>query len=292
MLFTQDFGRDREVAIWIEQIAGVAVAMLLVTQVDLSQPRVDAGWRHFAQRFVQPVACLGVATETAGGSSDVQGPGPWDQSATTPQAALLQRNGIEHRGRNIRTLRRDLVGRRRYLLCPGERGSGDRGGQNCNQACIAVHCLCHSPPICRTTAGRSLQAQRQPAACIMVEGDGAATNTGGVNPGTLGPIADAGIILAAADHVEVEFGPGGLQLLDKLAAWGTTVLDEYGQPVRIARHAGSAGSLAGPRQADALHARMQALPGSVISTLVSQCFLDTLRFDLNLQFGVAPALFI
>lgn len=155
MLFTQDFGRDREVAIWIEQIAGVAVAMLLVTQVDLSQPRVDAGWRHFAQRFVQPVACLGVATETAGGSSDVQGPGPWDQSATTPQAALLQRNGIEHRGRNIRTLRRDLVGRRRYLLCPGERGSGDRGGQNCNQACIAVHCLCHSPPICRTTAGRS-----------------------------------------------------------------------------------------------------------------------------------------
>ncbi len=69
--------------------------------VDLSQPRVDAGWRHFAQRFVQPVACLGVATETAGGSSDVQGPramGPVGHHAASrsPAAQRHRAPGTEY----------------------------------------------------------------------------------------------------------------------------------------------------------------------------------------------------
>jgi 2-methylcitrate dehydratase PrpD len=46
---------------------------------------------------------------------------------------------------------------------------------------------------------------------------------------TLGPVADARVVLAAADHVQVELGAGGLQALHELPAGRAAVLDEHGR---------------------------------------------------------------
>ena len=45
-------------------------------------------------------------------------------------------------------------------------------------------------------------------------------------------------------------------------------------------------------QGDALHARVQTLPGGVVGPLVCQRLFDAAGFNLNLQLGIAVAFFL
>jgi hypothetical protein len=47
VLLPQNRGGDRKVEVGIEQVAGVTIVALLVAQVDLAQPCVDAGRRRY-----------------------------------------------------------------------------------------------------------------------------------------------------------------------------------------------------------------------------------------------------
>src|SRR5690606_22302117 len=53
VLLAQNRRGHCQVAVGVEQLAGLAVAVPLVAQVDLSQAAVDAGRRHFAQGLTQ-----------------------------------------------------------------------------------------------------------------------------------------------------------------------------------------------------------------------------------------------
>src|SRR6218665_346745 len=65
VLLAWDVGGDAEVAIRVQQVAGLPVAVPLVAQVDLAQAGVDAGGRRFAQGLVQSGAGLGAGGEAA-----------------------------------------------------------------------------------------------------------------------------------------------------------------------------------------------------------------------------------
>src|SRR5690606_37497667 len=53
MLFKQNLRGDTQVAVWVQQLAGFLIAMLLITDVDLCQPGIDLGGSELLQRPFQ-----------------------------------------------------------------------------------------------------------------------------------------------------------------------------------------------------------------------------------------------
>src|SRR3546814_17248804 len=80
--------------------------------------------------------------------------------------------------------------------------------------------------------------QGQPAPAVVVERDAAAAHARRIDVRALGPVADARVVLSAADHVQVEFGARRLQALHELAAGRAAVLAEHCRAAGPARGAG------------------------------------------------------
>ena len=123
----------------------------------------------------------------------------------------------------------------------------------------------------------------------MVERDGARAHAAGVDASLRRPLADAGVVLAATDHVEIEGGAGRLQLARALLARRTLGLHENRQPART--------PVAGARRLHARHvhallARIEPLPGGVVGPLVGQRLAHALRFRLHLQLRIAVAFLV
>ena len=118
VLLLQDFRGDGEVAVWVEQIAGMLVAVRVVAEVDLARGRRRCDWPACGRA---PGGCPrrprrgGVARGAAG---DVERPRPGDQAprsrrrspAAPPRTAPA---------RGCLPLGGELVGRRRHLLAEG-----------------------------------------------------------------------------------------------------------------------------------------------------------------------------
>src|SRR6218665_683074 len=119
VLLLQNLGGDRQVAIWVKQIAGVGEAVLVVPKVDLSQARVDARVRRGAHRLLRAGAGVGAGGEAAWLPGDVERPGPRHEPPIAPNPALLQGHGVEHGRGNARALCGELVGRWRNLMGMG-----------------------------------------------------------------------------------------------------------------------------------------------------------------------------
>mmetsp|Transcript_26306 Transcript_26306/g.62436 ORF Transcript_26306/g.62436 Transcript_26306/m.62436 type:complete len:519 (-) Transcript_26306:867-2423(-) len=123
----------------------------------------------------------------------------------------------------------------------------------------------------------------------MVERDGARAHAAGVDAGLRRPLADAGVLLAAADHVEVEGGAGRLQLAHALLARRALGLHENRQPARApvagARHLRTG-------HVHALLSRIEPLPRRVVGPLVRQRLAHALRFRLHLQLCIAVAFLV
>lgn len=133
------------------------------------------------------------------------------------------------------------------------------------------------------------QTQRQPAATVVVERDRAAAHARRIDLRALGPLADARVVLAAADHVQVELGVRRLQTLHDLGTRRAAVPDEHGGTT-AAGHRTAARQRIG--QIHPLGVGMQALPGFVVGSLIRQQLFHAARFDLHLQFGIAPSLLV
>ena len=58
VLFAQDFRSYGEVAVWVQQLAGLRVATRVVAEIDLAEAGVDAIGRRVGERTVQPSAGL------------------------------------------------------------------------------------------------------------------------------------------------------------------------------------------------------------------------------------------
>src|SRR5688500_12368818 len=117
----------------------------------------------------------------------------------------------------------------------------------------------------------------------MVERDGPCLHLRRLDAGFSCPAAQHGVVLPAADHVDIEWLTGTLHLPDAIPARRAVGLDENGDPAA----AGNAAASALLRKVDTLHLRVQALPGRVIGSLVGKQLLHAPCFDLNLQLGVA-----
>ena len=59
VLLLQDFRGDGEVAVWVEQLAGMRVAVRVVAEVDLAEAGVDAVDRRAGERPADAGAGLG-----------------------------------------------------------------------------------------------------------------------------------------------------------------------------------------------------------------------------------------
>src|SRR3546814_11010730 len=73
VLFAQDFRGDGEIAVRVQQLAGLRVAMRVVAEIDLAETGVDAIGRRVGERTVQPRAGLGaggIALRRAGRSEE------------------------------------------------------------------------------------------------------------------------------------------------------------------------------------------------------------------------------
>src|SRR3546814_2954850 len=81
------------------------------SDLDLAQAHVDARVRRGAHRLLQTGAGVGAGRVAARLAGDVEGPRPRDDASVTPDAALLQGHGVEHRRGNARALGGKLVGR-------------------------------------------------------------------------------------------------------------------------------------------------------------------------------------
>ena len=112
VLFAQDFRSDGKVAVGVQQLAGLRVAMRVVAEIDLAQAGVDALGRRVGERPVQPGASVGEGGIALWRAGDVERPRPRDQAPAQPGAALLQGHRIQHPGRHIGAMRRQLIGRR------------------------------------------------------------------------------------------------------------------------------------------------------------------------------------
>ncbi len=132
VLLFQDVGGDAQVVVGVEQIAGLAVAVLLVAEVDLAQAHVDARGGHLAQRLAHARTSLRARGVAARLADDIERPGPRHDAIVPAHAAFLQRHGIEHRRRNAGALGRQLVGGRRNFLgldWPGRQRGGQQHAQ-------------------------------------------------------------------------------------------------------------------------------------------------------------------
>ena len=110
VLLLQDLGSDGEIAIRVEQVARVVVAMLLVAKIDLAKSGVNAAGRCLDKRPAQSCArCSpsGIALALAG---DIERPRPWDQAATQARSTFLQCHCVQHRRWHTRLPRGELIG--------------------------------------------------------------------------------------------------------------------------------------------------------------------------------------
>ena len=167
VLFAQDFRSDGEVAVRVQQLAGLRVAMRVVAEIDLAEAGVDAIGRRVGERTVQPRAGLGAGGVALWRAGDVERPRPGDQAPAQHGAALLQGHRVQHRRRHVCTMRRQLIGRRRHFPRQGgqrpaaggeqQRGAGAADGDAGWPTLPArsTYCRCHWPFTSRTTAGRS-----------------------------------------------------------------------------------------------------------------------------------------
>ncbi len=145
VLLAQDLGGDGQVAVGVEQVAGLGVALRVVAEIDLAESRVDAGCRCAPKCLAQPGAGLGAGGVALRCAGDVECPRPGHQTATHAGAALLQRHGVQDGRGNAGALRGDLIGRRRNFPCPD--GAGQRTGQQREHGAARHYgCRCHWPP--------------------------------------------------------------------------------------------------------------------------------------------------
>ena len=121
VVLAQDGGGEREIPVWVQQLAGVIEAVCLVAGVDLPQPDIDARGRHFPQRAPQVRAGGLAGLESACLAGDIQGPRPGRSPSAQLDAAFLQGHGVQHGGGNAGVVRGQLIGRRRNLPCLGGR---------------------------------------------------------------------------------------------------------------------------------------------------------------------------
>ncbi len=76
VLFPQQAGGDREVAIGLKRFAGAGKALAVITQVDLAESGVDALGVVFGERLKQGQARCLAGGEALGFTGDIEGPGP------------------------------------------------------------------------------------------------------------------------------------------------------------------------------------------------------------------------
>src|SRR5574338_1460312 len=84
VLLQKDVRSDGEIAVRIEQVAGMLVAVRVIAEVHLPEARVDAAGGCVCKRSTQPGAGFGpcgIALRMAG---DVEGPRPRNQAAVQP----------------------------------------------------------------------------------------------------------------------------------------------------------------------------------------------------------------
>lgn len=96
VLFQQNGCSDRKVAVRIEQLAWVVVALRLIPDVDLAETGVDAVGREVDECAPQARAGRDARRVALCSSGDVERPGPRDQPAMQAHAALLQGHGKQH----------------------------------------------------------------------------------------------------------------------------------------------------------------------------------------------------
>ena len=125
----------------------------------------------------------------------------------------------------------------------------------------------------------TLHTDGQPAPRIVVQGDDALPYFVRVYPHPRGPLPNARILLAAADHVEIERSVFGQQLPDLLLAGRAPFFDENRQPYR---RAGTGADTARVSQVNRLECGVQPLPRCIIGPLIGQRFLNAASFGLHL----------
>src|SRR5258708_31434203 len=113
VMFAQDVSGNREIAVRVQQLAGLADTVSLVADVELAEAGVDTSRWHLVQCATQSATSLvarGVAVRSSG---NVQGPRPGNQ--TPPQKATTppQRHPEHHRARDPAPLSRSLPATRR-----------------------------------------------------------------------------------------------------------------------------------------------------------------------------------
>src|SRR3546814_11751064 len=77
VLFAQDFRGDGEIAVRVQQLAGLRVAMRVVAEIDLAETGVDAIVRRVGEGPVHPPAGLGAGGIVLRRSGDEIGKASW-----------------------------------------------------------------------------------------------------------------------------------------------------------------------------------------------------------------------
>src|SRR5258708_28750065 len=91
VLFAQNSRSDREIAIGVQQLTGLAHTVPLVADVELAEADIDAGGWHLLKCTTQSGAGFVARSITVRCPSHVQGPGPGNQVPQQYRATLLQR---------------------------------------------------------------------------------------------------------------------------------------------------------------------------------------------------------
>jgi len=119
VLFKQNLRGDAQVAVWVQQLAGFLIAMLLITDIDLCQPGIDLGGLELLQRPLHGGAGGGAVGKALSLPGHVQRPGPGNVAALKVHAAFLQGDGVQHGDGDACLLCGQLVrgGRRGVGVC-------------------------------------------------------------------------------------------------------------------------------------------------------------------------------
>ncbi|AKK01068.1 hypothetical protein VM99_24505 [Pseudomonas chlororaphis] len=116
VMFTQQRGGHGEISVRIEGFAGAGKALPVITQVGLSESNIDPLGAVVGERLNQGLARRLASDEAIRCSGDIQCPRPGQQPTSHANTTLLQGDGEKNSRRNVCTVRRQLIGRRRQFV--------------------------------------------------------------------------------------------------------------------------------------------------------------------------------
>ena len=140
-MLLQQRGGHGEISVGVEGFAWAGKTLAVVTQVGLSKTYIDPLGVMSGECLEQGLTGGLASGETVRSTDNIQRPGPRQQSATEVGTTLLQGNREQHRGRDVRVMRCQLISRRRKFVRPdGVHHQQERKGNQSRR--------CHCPFTC------------------------------------------------------------------------------------------------------------------------------------------------